>query len=116
MNSSTLLEVSGISVSFDGFKAIDGVDVLFLGPGDLSLRLGCSPAPGDPAMLEAQKRVAAAAARHGKAWGRPIGSKEDMAIIVELGARFVIMGGDFTWVMNGLKSVESVFNEVLGKK
>ena len=99
----------------DAIAAIEGVDVLFLGPGDLSLRLGCSPAAGDPVMLEAEKRVAAAAARHGKAWGRPVGSKEDMAIIVELGARFVIMGGDFTWVMNGLRSVESVFSEVLGE-
>ncbi len=34
-----------------------GVDVLFIGPGDLSLRLGCSPGVNDPMMMEAQQEL-----------------------------------------------------------
>jgi 4-hydroxy-2-oxoheptanedioate aldolase len=98
----------------EAIAAIEGVDVLFLGPGDLSLRLGCSPAAGDPVMVEAQKRVAAAASKHGKVWGRPVGSKEDFEVILELGAKFVIMGGEFVWIMNGMTATSAIFDEVLG--
>lgn len=94
--------------------AIEGVDVLFIGPGDLALRLGCSPAAGDPKMLDAQRTVARIAADHGKVWGRPVGSKEDLEIILELGARFVILGGEFTWIMNGMAEAGAVLSEVLG--
>ena len=55
----------------EAIAAVPGVDVLFIGPGDLSLRLGCMSGVNDPRMLEAQKRVAAAARQHGKAWGDP---------------------------------------------
>lgn len=98
----------------DAIAAIEGVDILFLGPGDMALRLDCSPAADDPKMMEAQRRVAQAAADHGKAWGRPVGSKEDLEIVVELGAKFVIMGGEFTWLMNGMAAANAEFDQVLG--
>lgn len=51
----------------EAIAAVPGVDVLFLGPGDLSLRLGCTPAVADPVIMQAQQRLAAAARQHGKA-------------------------------------------------
>jgi 4-hydroxy-2-oxoheptanedioate aldolase len=83
----------------EAIAAVPGVDVLFLGPGDLSLRLGCSPAVDDPVMLDAQRRIAAAARRHGRAWGRPVGSGEDARAVIELGGQFIAFGNDF-WAVH----------------
>jgi 4-hydroxy-2-oxoheptanedioate aldolase len=99
----------------DEIAAVPGVEVLFLGPGDMSLRLGCTPAVDDPVMLEVQKKVAAAAAKHGKAWGRPVGSKADAARIIELGARFVAYGGEFAAVCALLEQCDKDFDSILAE-
>jgi len=49
--------------------AIDGVDGLYVGPGDLSLSLGCEPDPDDPVLNRALQRVWVACA----AAGKPVG-------------------------------------------
>jgi 4-hydroxy-2-oxoheptanedioate aldolase len=94
--------------------AVPGVDVLMIGPGDLSLRLGCTPAVNDPVMLDAEKQVAAAATRHGKAWGRPVGDRASAQAIVELGARFVILGGEFGAVHKHLTECAADLDSILG--
>jgi 4-hydroxy-2-oxoheptanedioate aldolase len=76
--------------------AVPGVDALFIGPGDLSLRLGCGPGAGDPRMNAAQQAVAAAARQHGKAWGRPVGTLEDVRVIIGQGAQLVAFGSAFS--------------------
>src|SRR6201991_4013730 len=53
----------------DKIAAIDGVDVLFVGPRDLSHDLGVPGNLTAPAYLTALERVRAAAAQHGKACG-----------------------------------------------
>jgi 4-hydroxy-2-oxoheptanedioate aldolase len=75
--------------------AVKGIDVLFIGPGDLALRLGCPRNWEEPKMQDAQKRVADAAAENGIFWGRPSGTSEDMAWMIEEGARFLATGSDF---------------------
>lgn len=99
----------------DAIAAVPGVDVLFVGPGDLSLRLGCTPGVNDPLMMEAQKKVAAAAQRHGKAWGRPVGTPADAKTIVDIGAQFVAMGGEFVALLQLLKTHAAQFDELLGE-
>jgi 2-keto-3-deoxy-L-rhamnonate aldolase RhmA len=79
----------------DAIAAVPGVDLLFLGPGDMSLRLGCTAAVDDPKMLDAQTRIAAAARRHGKAWGRPVGSAADLRAMAAAGAQLIAYGSEF---------------------
>lgn len=79
----------------DAIAAVPGVDILFLGPGDMSLRLGCTAAVDDPRMRDVQTKIAAAARKHGKAWGRPAGSAADIRAIVAAGAQFVAYGSEF---------------------
>lgn len=100
----------------DAIAAVPGVDVLFLGPGDMSARLNCSPSPEDPKMAKAQERVNAAAARHGKFWGRPAGSSEDLKRIVDAGARFLAMGSEFAGTMNAYRQAAEDFDRVLGEQ
>ena len=53
----------------DATLAVDGVDGLYVGPGDLSLSLGCELDPDDPVLNRALQRVWAACA----AAGKPVG-------------------------------------------
>jgi 2-dehydro-3-deoxyglucarate aldolase/4-hydroxy-2-oxoheptanedioate aldolase len=76
--------------------AIDGVDVLFVGPQDLSHNLGV---PGDlqaPAYLAAIERVRAAAGRHGKACGLLVRDGATAAARQAEGWTFVAIGSDTT--------------------
>ena len=80
----------------DEIAALDGVDVLFIGPRDLSHDLGV---PGDttaPAFGEALATVQAAAKRHGKACGLLVNDGAAAAERVEEGWTFVAIGSDST--------------------
>jgi 4-hydroxy-2-oxoheptanedioate aldolase len=96
--------------------AVPGVDVLFLGPADMGLRLGCTPSVNDPKMMEAQKRVAAAARQHGKAWGRPVGTMDDARVIIQLGAQLVAFGSDFAAIHSHLTQCCAQFDELLAEE
>ncbi len=99
----------------DAIAAVPGVDILFIGPGDISLRLGCTPGVSDPLMLEAQKKVAAATRQHGKAWGRPAGTAGEARVLIELGAQLVSMGGEFGALHRQFSECSAHFDEVLGE-
>ena len=88
---------SAIAVGNAGaIAALDGVDVLFVGPRDLSHDLGV---PGDltaPAFTEALERVLAAGRRHGKACGLLVADGAAAARRLEQGWSFVGIGSDST--------------------
>ncbi len=80
----------------DQIAGLDGVDVLFVGPRDLSHDLGV---PGDltaPAFVEAVDRVKAASQRHGKAGGLLVADGAAAARRLEQGWTFVAIGSDST--------------------
>ncbi|MBU6333347.1 MAG: 4-hydroxy-2-oxovalerate aldolase [Chloroflexi bacterium] len=79
----------------DEIAAVAGVDVLFIGPGDLRLRFEAAGTDPDAGMAAAVEVVAAAARRHGKAWGITAGSLEVMRHYRGLGAQIIPWGGDF---------------------
>ena len=77
----------------EAIAALEGYDVLFFGPGDFSHGIG---APGDfshPRLVDARKRLAEAALRHGKFAGTttPIDGVGEM---LALGYRFLSVGAD----------------------
>ena len=80
----------------DAIAALDGVDVLFVGPRDLSHDLGV---PGDlaaPAFTEAIAHVLAAGRRQGKACGLLVADGAAAAMRLEQGWSFVGIGSDST--------------------
>jgi 4-hydroxy-2-oxoheptanedioate aldolase len=97
----------------EAIAAVPGVDVLFLGPGDLSLRLNCTPAVTDPTIMSAQQRIAAAARKHGKAWGRPVGSAEEAKPIIDLGAQFIAFGSIHWAIYRHLQDCQAQFDKLL---
>ena len=78
----------------DAIAEIDGIDVLFVGPSDLSHSLGIPGAFDNPAYGDAVDRIVAAAARHGKILGVHLPSPAAAGRYLELGFTFVSVAGD----------------------
>jgi 4-hydroxy-2-oxoheptanedioate aldolase len=64
-----MAESAAALAELDATLAVDGVDGLYVGPGDLSLSLGCRADPDDPVLDQALRRIRAACA----AAGKPVG-------------------------------------------
>jgi 4-hydroxy-2-oxoheptanedioate aldolase len=64
-----MAESADAVADLDATLAVDGVDGLYVGPGDLSLSLGCAPDPDDPVLGRALRRIWVACA----AAGKPVG-------------------------------------------
>lgn len=112
-NEETLLVIQLESASAvdqaDSIAQIEGVDVLMLGPGDYSLLEGFPGRMDDRRIFEAQEKIAAAARRHGKHWGRPSFSVEQTKELLEMGARFICHGADLLFVKNALEKIRRDF-------
>ena len=80
----------------DQIAAIDGVDVLFVGPQDLSHNLGVPFQLQSPTYLAAVQRVREAAERHAKTCGLLVGDGAAAAARHAEGWRFVAIGSDAT--------------------
>ena len=85
--------------------AIDGVDVLFVGPADLSHSMGIPGQFDDPQFVDALRQVVAAADGAGKAAGILLFNMVVLARHRELGFRFIGLGSDSSFVADGARAV-----------
>jgi 4-hydroxy-2-oxoheptanedioate aldolase len=99
------IETAEIMNCLDSVAATDGVDVLFVGPLDLSIALGVYGQPDHPRFIDAIRTTAAAAARAGKAAGILLQKPEDFERYYDLGYRFVACGSDSGFVQSGARGV-----------
>jgi 2-keto-3-deoxy-L-rhamnonate aldolase RhmA len=83
-----IIEEASALEHLDAIAATPGIDVLFVGTGDLSFSLGLRGQQEDPRVDEAALRVVDAARRHGRAAGRPAGSLAQMEKYIEQGFLF----------------------------
>lgn len=87
----------------DAMAAVPGVDVLFVGPMDLSVSSGH---PGDftqPGFVESLKKVVSACQRHGKTAGI-LSRPELVRSHIEMGFRFTALGSDGNAVYAGMQN------------
>jgi len=76
------------------FLGIDGVDVLYLGPTDLSQSLGVPGQPGHKKVVEVLERVARIVAPSEKTLGIYVNDLESAREWVDSGARYIATGTD----------------------
>jgi 4-hydroxy-2-oxoheptanedioate aldolase len=88
----------------DAIAAVDGVDVLFVGPLDLSFNLGCAKEFDHPDLRAATDRVVKTCRTHGKAAGI-LSSVERVANHLEQGFTFVAVGSDAGALREGLEKL-----------
>ena len=89
---------------------VEGVDVLFFGPGDFSVLSGIPGQMSDhPLVDEAIAAIAAAASAAGKQWGMPVGSPDRAKELLDMGSRFLAYGADLLWIKQGLEQTREQF-------
>lgn len=89
----------------DEIAALDEVDVLFVGPADLTHALGIPGRFDDPRYLDALRRVAAACDSHGTAAGILIYDAAALPPLLELGFRFIGLGSEGSFVSAGARAM-----------
>jgi 4-hydroxy-2-oxoheptanedioate aldolase len=89
--------------------AVEGVDVLMIGPGDLSIQSGIPGQLDHPKMQEVTRRVAESARQEGKNWGCPSSSPQHTQQLLEMGARFICYNADILMVKSGLEKTRQDF-------
>lgn len=90
----------------DAIAALPGVDVLFVGPADLTLNLGKIGQVEDPEVLAILRQVVEACRRHGKAAGIPC-AVDQVPKYHAMGFRFFNVISDFRLMLNGLLKVQA---------
>ena len=100
----------------EDIAAVDGVDVLFNGPSDLSQSLGVFGEFDHPRFVAAVKRVAEAAHRYGKAIGILLPKPEDFDRYHALGFRFIASGADGPLLNNAARSLVRTLHNSLDRQ
>jgi 2-keto-3-deoxy-L-rhamnonate aldolase RhmA len=109
----TQVETLQAVANAEEIASIDGIDGLFIGPGDLGLRIANTPGGTQMTLDKAVEIVAAAAQKHNKIWGITAGSVEELQRYRALGAQVVPWGSDFA-LMNVLKQCSQELDSVPG--
>ncbi len=76
----------------EAIAAVDGVDVLFIGPSDLTLNLGCYKKLDHPEFRKCLQRIVAACRSTGKQGGILLGSPTDIPGAIDDGLTFIALG------------------------
>jgi 2-dehydro-3-deoxyglucarate aldolase/4-hydroxy-2-oxoheptanedioate aldolase len=93
----------------EGIAAIDGVDLLFIGPADLSQALGVTGDFLHPECLRAVARIARACEAVGKPFGAVTTSPEHAQMLLEEGCRMLSPTNDVRTFQAGLDAVHDRF-------
>ena len=106
------VETVGAVAEVDDIAAIDGVDLLFVGPSDLSQALCVTGNLTHPRCLEAIESVANACERNGKPWGAVTPSPEYARQLIDRGCTLVSAVNDVKLVTNGMETMRRTFAEI----
>ncbi len=103
------IETLGALEQADKIAAIDGLDLLFVGPADLSQSLGVLGQPNHELVWAAIDRVADACRRHGKAWGIVPAGPEYADRCAEKGCQMITFGSDVLAMRLGVQSLKDLY-------
>jgi 2-dehydro-3-deoxyglucarate aldolase/4-hydroxy-2-oxoheptanedioate aldolase len=108
------IETTGALADVDPIAALDGVDMVFFGPADMSMVLGVVGQFDHPALWEAIGQVSSACKKHGKSWGTVAPTPAYAQRAIEAGCQFVTMGGDMLCLRRGIQAVKEGFAASFG--
>jgi 2-dehydro-3-deoxyglucarate aldolase/4-hydroxy-2-oxoheptanedioate aldolase len=94
----------------DDIAAIESVDLLFVGPADLSLALGVVGDFHHDKLWEAIQCVAAACQKHGKGWGCVVPDPKFAERAVTHGCRMTTIGNDPITLKRGIEALQSSYS------
>jgi 4-hydroxy-2-oxoheptanedioate aldolase len=103
------IETLGALEDADAIAKIEGVDLLFIGPADLSQSLGVLGQPEHEKVWAAIDQVAEACRRHGKAWGIVPASPTYADRCAEKGCRMITFGSDVVAMRLGVQALKTMY-------
>ena len=95
----------------DAIAALDGVDVLFVGPTDLSHSMGVLGQFDAPEFVRAIENTVQAAAKHGKQAGLLLPAPADFARYYKAGYRFIASGSDAVLLNNAARNLVTTLRQ-----
>jgi len=95
------IETKDALAQVDAIASIDGVDMLFVGPQDLTLSLGLLDDRANPRVRDAMRHVVEACEAHGRIPGTLAVNPEEKRTAVEMGFRFISLGADVRFLIQG---------------
>lgn len=118
VNAATLLvvmvETPTAVENADEIAAVPGIDGILIGTNDLCMEMGIPGQFGHERVEDAYRKVIAACRKHGKHAG--MGGVYDPATMkkyVDMGARFILSGSDFAFMMAGARQQAERLHELL---
>jgi len=99
-------------INAEKIARVQGIDMLFFGPGDYSLENGFVGDLQDPRYWAAVEVIAQSAIVSGKLWGTPAFSSFHASQLVEKGAKLVTYSSDLTQIRKRFTEIKSEFQKV----
>lgn len=96
----------------EAIASVEGVDMIFFGPGDYSVQEGFPGSFDDPRYHSAIKKIAVAAKSAGKLWGTPSFSASHAKTLLALGAMLVTRSSDLTFLRMAFNQLKEDFSEL----
>ena len=103
----------------EAIAAVEGIDLLFVGPGDLAHSYGVERDPGptiiQEKVLAAYDRVGAACRAHGKIMGTAVDPGDPMGAVFAKGTRWFNCCHDLTALVNGYSQALQATRAIVGE-
>ncbi len=107
------IETPGGAEQADAFASVPGVDVLCIGPQDLSINMGVPGKFDDPGFVETIAGVAKAAEKHGLACGMVNRDASTFKLWHEIGCRFLVCNSDLSLIFQQAARDRATLNDLL---
>ncbi len=102
--------------AIDEIAAVAGIDIFFIGIGDLTQSYGKPLDFENPQITDAISKISAAAARNNVHWGMPCRSVEHAGELIDRGARFISLGADIYVMAQFYQKLHGEFHDMLKKR
>ncbi len=108
------LETAEGLAKIDEIAAVEGVDAIYIGPGDLAVSLGALGPEGRPVLERAIATVVASCKRHGRAVGIFNMNVEGLSAAIKQGMTFVTLASDSMLLGRGLSDASAAARKARG--
>jgi 2-dehydro-3-deoxyglucarate aldolase/4-hydroxy-2-oxoheptanedioate aldolase len=108
------IESPEVAARADEIASVPGIDVVCVGPQDLSINMGIPGKFDDPVFIETIAGVAQAAARHGVACGMVSRDASSFRRWYEVGCRFLVCNSDLSLLNQQASRDRQTLEEVTG--
>ena len=99
------IENQAMAKQVDQLCAMDAIDVLFIGPMDISQSLGHPGQPGHPEVQAVVDDIIRSCTAHHKPFGIFVGTAEAARKYLDKGASYVAIGSDLAFMRQGFQAV-----------